>query len=109
MKTRYIESIPCQGLQNATHLDVEVYYSKGGMNCFSGGMIKRGFYLSVTPVTRKGDGMVSFTAFSGIAQLLFETQRYTDKQYDKAIEMSQSVKADLISHVLAKGGSADAA
>ena len=98
---RHLESIPYEGLKNGTHLDIEVYYSKGGYSFFGGSYERRGFYISVVPVTR-GGGMVSTTLFSGVKQLILEVGRYSDKQFNKAVEMSASMKDALISHVLEK-------
>lgn len=101
MRPKYIESIPYEGLNNATHLDVKVYYDKGGRNWFSGADEPRGFYISVTPVTRSG-GMVSTALFSGAKKLLLEVSRYTDKQHDRAIELSHGARDELIRYVLEK-------
>ena len=60
-------------------IEVEVYYKLGGMNYFSGGVNKRGIYLSVSPVNIS-NGMKSFTAFSGIATCVEELNRKSDKQ-----------------------------
>ena len=95
---RYIER---DDLKGATHLEVSVYYSKGGTNYFRGGVIPRGYFLSVRPV-KKSDGMVSFNAFSGRSQLLLETKRYTDKQFARAKEMAKEWEEELIATVLSE-------
>ena len=64
MKKLLLESTPHKGLKNGTHIDVEVYYTQGGIDYFAGSTTQRGYYLSVTPVTRK-DNMVSFAMFTG--------------------------------------------
>jgi len=92
-------------LKDATHLQVSVSYNKGGQNYFSGGVTPRGFYLSVTPVT-KANGMVSFTMFSGQSRLLFETQRFTAKQFARAVDMAKERESELINAVVAKNKAA---
>jgi len=99
---RYIER---SDLKGATHLEVSVYYTKGGANYFSGGTTPRGYYVSVTPVT-KGNGTISFTMFSGRKQLLFETARYSAKQFERAVEMAKGVEDNLITVVAAEAKAA---
>lgn len=86
MEKRLLESTPYEGLKSGSHIDVEVYYSKGGMNYLSGGRTPRGYYLSVTPVTRK-NGMVSTILFSGTKKLLMPANRYSAKQFEQAVNM----------------------
>jgi hypothetical protein len=93
---RFIER---DDLKGATHLEVTVYYTKGGRSYFSGGITQRGYYISVTPVTMRGC-MTSYTMFSGRKQLLFETARYSDKQFTRAVEMAKDVEDKLISAVV---------
>ena len=102
---KHKEYIERNDLKGATHLEVSVYYDKGGANCFSGGMTPRGYYLSVTPVT-KGEGTISFTMFSGYSHLLLETQRYSDKQFDRAVDMAREHRESLIAKVVDKNKAA---
>ena len=95
---RYIER---GDLKGATHLEVSVYYTKGGVNYFSGNTNPRGYYLSVRPVKR-GNNMVSFDLLSGCKRLLLETARYTDKQFQRAIELAKDYEDELISVVAAE-------
>jgi hypothetical protein len=88
----------------ATHLKVELYYSKGGMNYFSGRSEQRGVYLSVSPVSvTKGDGYSSetYTAFSGVKKLMYECARFNAKQFESYVP-PQSEVDELVNHVLAK-------
>lgn len=92
---RYIE----QGnLKNGTHLEVSVFYTKGGMSYFTGQLSPRGYYLSVRPVTL-GKGTVSFDLFSGCKRLILEANRYSDKQFAKAVEMSKAFEDEIIATV----------
>jgi hypothetical protein len=50
--------------------------------------------------------MVSYAIFSGISKFLFETRRYSDKQFDRAVEMSQGMEPELIAAVVAKNKTA---
>ena len=90
----------------ATHLKVEVYYSKGGMNYFSGNSEKRGLYLSVSPVSRSTDESgryttESFTAFSGTKRLVKEMVKFSQKALD-SYEPSKEDIDELTKHVLEK-------
>ena len=98
----YVEN---DNLQNATHVEVSVTYSKGGVSYFTGNTSPRGFYLNATPVTR-GKGMVSFTMFSGIRRLLLEVNRYSDKQFNHAVELSKAFEADMVASVIEKNKAA---
>ena len=102
---KHKEYLEHSGLKNASHLEVSVYYTKGGSNYFSGGVTPRGYYLMVTPVTLS-ERSVSFIAFTGCSRLLFETQRYTEKQYARAIEMAKEYKEALIATVVERNKAA---
>jgi hypothetical protein len=101
---RHDKYIGRNDLIGATHLEVSVYYTKGGRSYFSGGITPRGYYITVTPITIRGC-MTSITMFSGRKQLLFETARYSDKQFARAIEMANDVENDLITAVVAENQS----
>jgi len=92
---------------NATHLKVEVYYTKGGMNYFTGTNESRGIYLSVSPVNRNvtESGLVSesFTAFSGIKKHLKDMARFSQKAFDNFVA-SEEDKKHLIEYVCSKNG-----
>lgn len=92
---RYIER---GSLKHGGHLEVSVYYTKGGISYFTGQASPRGYYLSVRPVTL-GNGMVSFDLFSGCKKLILETKRYSDKQLAKALEMAKAFEDELIAAV----------
>jgi len=92
-------------LKGASHLEVSVYYTKGGANYFCGGTIQRGYYVSVTPVTKKG-GTISFELFAGCKRFLFAANRYTDKQFQRAIEMAKDYEDELIAVAVAENKAA---
>lgn len=83
-------------------IEVEVYYKLGGMNYFSGGVNKRGIYLSISPVNISG-GMKSFTAFTGIATCIEELNRKSDKRIKYWGEKTQPFVDDIISAFLERG------
>ena len=86
-------------LKGASHLEVAVYYTKGS------GATPRGYYLSVRPVTVR-NGMVSFDLLSGRRQLLFETSRFTARQFARAVAMARDAEEDLIAAVAAENKAA---
>lgn len=66
---------------DATHVEVSVFYAKGGMNYFTYKTEPRGYWLSVTPV-KVGDGVVSFALFSGKKFFVAETSAVNKKRFD---------------------------
>lgn len=68
----------------------EVRYELGGMNYFSYGTEPRGLYLGITPM-KMGNGLVSFTAFSGIKKHLFAMNRFNKA---KLLEWANTILAD---------------
>jgi len=92
---------------NATHLKVELYYTKGGMNYFTSTNESRGIYLSVSPVNRTTHegGLVSesFVAFSGIKKHLKDMARFSQKAFDNFV-VSEEDKKHLIDYVCSKNG-----
>lgn len=90
----------------ATHLKIQLYYSKGGMNYFSGTTERRGIYLSVSPVSVfQGNGYTTetYTGFSGVKELVEECARFNPKRFEAMEEPADRVKA-LVEHVCAKNG-----
>jgi len=90
---------------NATHVEIDLYYSKGGMNYFTGNVEPRGIYISVSPViigTFGTNGVTkSFSAFSGIKQCLYQMNRFNQKTLD-TFEVEQVKIDELLSVVLNK-------
>ncbi len=99
---RYIER---NDLKGATHLDVTVHYTKGGSNILCGGTTPRGYYLSVRPVTKRGN-MLSYELFAGRKRLLFETAKFSAKQFAKAVEMAKGFEDELIAAVVSENKAA---
>ncbi|MEI7837318.1 MAG: hypothetical protein WCK05_13035 [Planctomycetota bacterium] len=64
-----------------TTLDVELRYDLGGSNMFSGRSEPRGYYLSVSPITRSHDGnWKSYSGFSGVKQCVQPATRFSKRE-----------------------------
>ncbi len=96
---RIIKSLEVES-GNASHVDIELYYSKGGMNYFSATNEPRGLYLSATPLT-KGEGFTSVTGFSGVKKHVKDTKRFSQKQLDEFV-VDMGLAKQLLDHVLLK-------
>lgn len=83
----------------ATHLRIDLDYSLGGYNVFTGKSESRGYYLSVMPVER-ARGCESFVAFSGIKQCVKPVSRKSDKAMRDAEKFAATIENDLIQYVL---------
>jgi hypothetical protein len=93
--------------RNGLTLKVEVSYNIGGMNYFQGVNMKRGYYLSVTPtrINRNEAGEIvstTTTAFSGYTELILETKRKSEKQFQEAIKLAEPREEELILATLRK-------
>ena len=91
MQRRLLESKPYEGLKHSTHIDVEVIYSKDRS--------PRGYYIRVFPVKHE-NGMVTYTMLTSKSQLLMKTKRYSDKQFEQAVELGREAAPELIKLVL---------
>lgn len=84
-----------------THVKVEVYYSMGGMNYFTGTNEARGIKISVSPVTRNTSGIMvseSYVGFSGSKRHLKDMARYSAKTCDNFV-VDKEVEKSLIEYV----------
>ena len=97
-KTKLITSVETKN--DSQVLEIEISYSLGGMNYFSYKNEGRGFYLSVKPLKR-GNGFVSFTAFSGIKSLVKEVARFSAKVLE-SITVDESLVFEMVDHVVSK-------
>jgi hypothetical protein len=80
MKKRLIKTVQLEN--SAKVIDVELYYSKGGLNYFSHHQEKRGLYLSVSPV-EKGEFFTSYMAYTGTKQCVKEMNRFSQKVFNE--------------------------
>ena len=87
----------------ATHLKVELYYSLGGLNVFTYKGEPRGYYLSVSPVSRKGN-WETYVAFTGLKQCILPVKRQTQKRAQEALRKMNECLQPLIDKVLQDTG-----
>ena len=86
-------------------LAVAVFYDLGGANYFSGGINRRGYYLSVRPVevSRNEAGHVmteSSVMFNGTKMLLVEVNRQSKKAEAEALKKAEENKERLVESVM---------
>lgn len=79
-------------------IEVELYYSKGGLNVFTYVQEQRGYYISVRPITVEGN-FVSFVAFSGEKMLIHECSRKSAKAEREAVQNANKCR-DLIERLV---------
>ncbi len=82
-------------------IEVELYYSKGGWNCFTCKQESRGYYVRICPITVERN-MVSFIAFSGTKLCIHECSRKSAKAEREAIAAANDEYRDLVSHLVSK-------
>lgn len=96
---RYVE---LEKNELATHLKIETRYDLGGPNWAYGGTTKRGYYLSVMPVTREnrnGYWLETYVGFTGSKQLLKEVTRKSAKAEATAEEIAKNYIHSLVEYV----------
>ena len=85
-----------------THIKVETYYDKGGINYFTGQNEARGIKLSVSPVTRTlHDGKYwseGYVGFTGSKRHMVDMARYNAKKCENYIADAETENA-LIGYV----------
>lgn len=104
MMKKYLE---LERNNSATHMKVELYYSLGGYNYFTGRQEERGYYLSVSPVKREQRGgcmLESYAAFSGLKFLMNPVKRRSAKQEAEAERIAAERMDALVRVVLDKNG-----
>ena len=82
-------------------LKLEIYYSLGGMNYFTGRAENRGYYISISPVYRNGI-TESYTSFTGLKHCLFTVSRKSEKAYNNALTIAPALLPGLIENVCIK-------
>lgn len=60
-------------------IEIDISYTLGGQNYFTGRVDPRGYFMHVRPVDLGEDGCRSFMLFSGYKMLVKEANRYSDK------------------------------
>lgn len=105
-RRRLIEKLEVIDNSEVNQIEVELYYSAGGMNYFNYKHEERGYYLSVSPYKFSVDGHFQskqYSAFSGIKSLILEATRFGQKKLDNMI-VDESKKQELIEYVCNKNG-----
>ena len=92
--------------ENAQHwnvLEVMTDYSLGGTNYFTHDYERRGYYLHVQPLEVHGN-CETFTAFTGVKDLLKEVKRKSAKAEAEADRIAENTKQRYIDYILQKHG-----
>lgn len=104
--TKYINIIENKRDRNNV-LRVRVYYDLGGYNYGTGCAKKRGYYVSVDPLSRAiKNGYISeeYTAFSGYYDILEACDRKSKKAEAAALEKAAEAEKRLVDFVCNKYG-----
>ena len=64
------------------YVRVDVYYSKGGTNYFTGNSDPRGYWFSARVITDNGDGCYSFIITQGYRKFIKEAARFSASTLD---------------------------
>jgi hypothetical protein len=94
---RYIKR---NNLKDGSHLEVSVYYNEGKNSYFTGQALQ-GYYLRVRSVYLY-EGTVRYNLSQGYKKLILKTNRYSDEQFDKAIEIAKVFEGGLITNAIRK-------
>ena len=70
---------------------IKLRYDIGGMNYFTGSVVIRGLYLSVTPLTL-GTNNTIYKGFSGFNYLVKELKRFSKKQLAETEPSDEQMK-----------------
>ena len=84
-------------------IEVKVDYRKGGMNYFTSQVMKRGYYLGVTPVEIE-DGFKCMAAFSGYCLCVLEVKRAGLQSELAAGDLALAKEKELVQAVCEKNG-----
>lgn len=98
MKTRLIAALKTTTAGKV--IEVSLHYEKGGSNVFSGATSKRGYYISISPISYN-NGIKTFVMFSGAKQFVKEAARFSQNTLDN-ISVDESEYKDILAHVLTK-------
>lgn len=89
--------------KNANYIKLEMMYSLGGKNIWTGAEEARGYYIIVTPVKRDGC-WESFGAFTGVKKLIKPVKRQSAKAEAEAEEAAKMEEETLLGYVCSKNG-----
>lgn len=99
-REKMLEVLPLDKDPGNHVLEVKIFYDMGGANYFSGGINRRGYYLSVSPV-QVSEHSRAIGLFSGIKEFIKESARFSEKELQN-ITVTEEQKKKLIDYVLAK-------
>lgn len=100
--TKYIRIIN-NDHDKSNYIKISFHYDIGGANCFTGREKRRGYYLTVVPVTRER-GLESFIAFTGCSELLQECARKSAKAEKAASEKIPVMEKYIVNYIIEKYG-----
>lgn len=103
-RRKLIKEIPITGNSEVNVIEVEFYFSKGGINYFNYQNEPRGYYLSVCPYKVSFDGHFKskcYGAFSGLKALLEQSTRFSQKKFDN-FHICENIIQRQVSLVLTK-------
>lgn len=92
-----------ENAMNCTDLEVETFYSKGGMNYFTYEDERRGYYVECSPV-EIGNNCITRGLFDGAKIFIEPAKRFNKKRMAQLDEMTLENAKDLIQYVLEKNG-----
>ena len=96
-----------ENTNKSTHLEINTYYSLGGVSYATYKNEPRGYYISVTTIkldNSRGYTMVTTTAFSGAKRCMIECSRQSKKKAEEACNIKREEYQDMIDYVLEKNG-----
>jgi hypothetical protein len=96
-----VQDVDVQDQNDSNAVEIDVQHDKGGPNYFSGGYIKTGYYMSLTPVKVR-DGSVSFLMGASIGRRyrLMDGDRFNAKKLDTLAQALKPKTADLVAALL---------
>lgn len=80
----------------------EVYYHLGGLNYFTYKNEQRGYYVSASPVEKKGM-CETYVGFSGIKNCIVPVNRQSKSAESKAVEMMDEALKPMLDYLRTKG------
>lgn len=88
--------------RDSTHVRLEVFYNKGGINYFTGKTEPRGYWLSALPV-KETEHFTSTIPTDGVKQFLEEANRFSQKKLE-TIDYPENAANQLIRAVAERAG-----
>lgn len=84
----------------------QLVYSKGGMNYYNGKVEKRGYWVTVSVVEKETingitiESVTLHSAASGFKRFLLEVKRDSQKSYDQAVSIAETMRIELVDKIL---------